>query len=123
MTEQQRITAALWWSDRLRKGAKQDNGDKTFTGAMVSAMATMKGNGAKDEEVDRFEVALLKILEEKDVDIISTDYHPCPILQEAANEAGIPASCGPFPMKTIMWIQGGKVEVKYGYGAKIERLL
>ena len=49
---------------------------------------------------------------------VSCDYHPHPILAEAAKSAGITDDCPPFPIKTAMWINPGSVVVRYGYGAE-----
>jgi hypothetical protein len=53
---------------------------------------------------------------EKDELWIDVDYHPCTILQKAAAAAGFNPDFQ-FPVKTSMWVGGGQVSVKEGYGA------
>lgn len=45
------------------------------------------------------------------------DYHPDPILTEAAQVAGISLGMTSLPWKTNMWVDAGKVRVSKGYGA------
>lgn len=111
--------AARWWADQLR-GTKQDNGDQI---GLANVVAVLKGDRQPADLVEKFEVVLLRMLEENGSSLLSTDYDPSGLLVEAAHEAGIPASCGPFPLKTVMWIDSGSVKVKHGYGAAIQKLL
>lgn len=112
--------AARWWADQLRRGTKQDNGDGQ---GFVNILAVMKGHGAPLDKCDLFEAALLRLLDERNPDILSTDYAPEGILAKAAQEAGVSDSCGPFPMKTVMWIEKNQVQLKHGYGAAIQKLI
>lgn len=112
--------AARWWADQLRYGTKQDMGEKD---SIVNVLAVMNGHGAAPDKCDLFESALLRLLSENNSDMLSTDYHPQGILAKAAQEAGVPVSCGPFPMKTIMWIDKNHVELKHGYGSAIQKLI
>ena len=50
--------------------------------------------------------------------VVSTDYGPDDVLKDAANKAHINGQMFRFPMKTIMWINPGRVEVRPGYAAQ-----
>lgn len=112
--------AARWWADQLRRNTKQDNGERE---GLANVVAVLKGGSQPEDLVEKFEAALLRMLEEKGSKLLSTDYDPSGLLVEAAREAGIPASCGPFPLKTVMWIEDKSVSVKHGYGAATQKLL
>ena len=102
--------AALWWSDRLRSRAKQDNGDPGLGLAMALLLAEERPTA---DQVDKFEQALLELLRAApDARVLSCDYGPEGLLAEAARHAGIVRRCPPFPMKTVMWISGRDVRVK-----------
>ena len=130
MKEQIEI-AAKWWADQLRAGTKQDNGD-----FMQSALATVLTHPEDPQKVNLFEQALKDLLPEHlskcwDTNLpglgsylrcLACDYHPEEALAEAAKIAGIPATCPPFPMKTVMWVNPDSVKVKHGYRAEIQYL-
>jgi len=113
--------AAKWWADQLRGGTKQDNGEKN---QLVNVLAIYLGNGVGTTLADEFGSVLLRMMEEQKVDsfTLATDYHPEGLLRKAAEEVGIDCTCGPFPMKTVMWVERTKVKVKHGYGAPIQTL-
>lgn len=112
--------AALWWSDRLRTRAKQDNGDPGLVLAVALLLAEERPSA---DQVDKFEQALLELLKATPgVEVLSCDYGPEGLLAEAARHAGIAHHCPPFPMKTVMWISGRDVRVKYGYGTPVQTI-
>jgi hypothetical protein len=125
--KQQIEVAARWWADRLRHGAKQDNGD-----TLAGIFAALSRVDVDPEQVDLFERVLKSVLlvhlvrtwkpDEPQfgsaIRAIGCDYGPDNVLSEAAKAADIPTSCPPFPMKTMMWIDPDSVRVEYGYGAR-----
>jgi hypothetical protein len=48
---------------------------------------------------------------------LSTDYDPKNELKEALHEAEIYDGSARLPIKTLMWVEPGKVSVACGYGA------
>lgn len=113
--------AARWWADQLRGSTKQDNGDSN---GLANVLAVMNSNGVGHEKADEFEAALLRLMEKMQEGsfTLSADYSASGLLSDAAKEVGIPTTCGPFPMKTVMWVERTSVSVKHGYGAKIQQL-
>ena len=117
--------AARWWADKLRNGCKFDNGDSSETGAMGMMLALMLADTlAKkrtDDQISIFETSL--------ADAVSTlddwaahcgfgvDYHPDPILSEAAIVAEITVD-GALPWKTRMQIVDDAITVSEGYCAR-----
>ena len=119
-------TAAKWWADRLREGAKLDNADPSSAGGMAFLMgktlqASMAGKRTP-EQVDLFE----KILYERLLDFtgrwIGVDYHPIGVFVESAEAAGFELSMSCLPWKTNMYFDDGVVKVSYGYGAEMRAL-
>lgn len=49
---------------------------------------------------------------------VMVDYGPAKILHDAATAAGMDFISFRFPMKTVMWIDPGKVSVAEGYGSE-----
>jgi hypothetical protein len=49
---------------------------------------------------------------------IHCDYGPDPIILDAADQAGVKVTMLDLPMKTVMWVNPGRVEVAEGYGAE-----
>lgn len=109
--------AARWWADQLRTVTKQDNGVP-----LHGVLATMAGKLPAAEVVDRFEKHLLESLNSSTVRILATDYGPVGLLADVAETVGVRPTCGPFPMKTVMWIEQGTVIVRHGYGAECKQI-
>lgn len=126
MNKQTAQKAARWWADQLRGHAKLDNGDQSETGAMTFVMSRILQSkekaGQTPAQVDRFESALAILIYKGDFDFIDVDYHPDPILEQAADEAGLSLGMASLPWKTTMHIDGDKVTVRCGYGAPAEEL-
>jgi hypothetical protein len=118
--EKELSVAVAWWADRLRELAKQDNGD-AMTGALMGLLAS-RMRPPSEEQISTFKVALTEAMRPRMAKpylrSIVCDYHPDPALREAAEKAGIEADCPPFPIKTGMRIEPGRVSVRYGYGAE-----
>lgn len=113
--------AAHWWADQLRHVTRQDNGDRSSQGAFVYMMAAMVKLPAPDA-VGKFEAALLASLNDNPQRILACDYGAEGALGDAAISVGIRPTCGPFPMKTVMWIDKDTVKVRHGYGRPVEQV-
>jgi len=116
--------AAKWWADKLRHGAKMDNGDDSEVGmfTMIAALMLQETEKFKqsDDAIDKFEDELAKSVEKMSGNWISfgVDYHPDRVLQDAADRAGLELGMTTLPWKTNMYITGDTVKVSYGYGAE-----
>lgn len=125
--------AVKWWGKQLREGTRQDNGD-----AMQSVLATMVASQMRvtPEQVDVFEKTLATLLPKylgriwdplkpnfgSACRVLDCDYGAHLLLVAAALLAGIEPTCPPFPMKTVMWINPGNVQVRHGYRAPEETI-
>jgi hypothetical protein len=126
--------AAKWWADRIRHGAKQQmlspmERAQDTTGAMTELMmvrGNMERKPTPSEHADRFEELLAKAIPDirGGTKILSVDYSPDLTLSKCYKEATNGASdyCV-FPVKTVMWVRPGSVQVRYGYGAETTTLL
>jgi hypothetical protein len=138
--------AATWWASRLGN-AVHDNGDRDASErsstAFAAAATRLGGRVFTDEQRDAFrhelETAIEAHLQQRTSGInegswrpdeplwgsalrcIAIDYHPHPVLQEAAERAGLPKlRTIDMPIKTVMWINPGDVKVAEGYSAPAE---
>ncbi len=109
--------AAGWWA-KIIGDAPQDNGE-AFQSALMTAF---RGKSEiADEQREQFKALLAEKIASRRPWCLGVDYDPCPILRDAATEAGIAVRfCCTFPVKTCMWIKEGEVSVSCGYGAKVE---
>lgn len=114
--------AAKWWADQLRYGAKIDNGDKSYTGAMTMVLAKMSQRSFSEEDCGLFEDALKSLIEKNGINSLRVDYHPDRSLEEAARIAGISLGMSDLPWKTHMDIIDGVVCVACGYGQPYEQI-
>lgn len=115
--------AAAWWASKLRTTLRPDCGDLFLN----ASMDTVKSAESMPEPVPEsriliFESSLAATLEEDwhdhDGIDVSVDYDPDMYLQSACATAGIDVKfCQTFPIKTIMLLRPGIVEVSEGYGA------
>jgi len=116
--------AAKWWADKLRNKSMPDNGDRSETGMITSIFGAMLQHEHTEEDVKKFEDCLADLLENHDKDyfynlkyiVFGVDYHPEPVLSDAAEKAGVKLSMTDLPWKTNMWIEDDKVLVAAGYG-------
>lgn len=116
--------AADWWAKSIRQ-PHFDNGGTDRANVFAQVLAHMQVQRVTEEQLERFKKRLAELMRERSPlssdypDLcIATDYHPDPILCDAADAAGIPH--GNFPLKTVMWINGkgeGHVVVRAGYSA------
>ena len=129
LTHRMARTAARWWADHLRKGAKLDNGDRSDTGAVTHMMASvLQSKSAQkrtSEDIDRFEEVLYNKLFSPEFTYFSlgVDYGPCGTLADAAREAGCYLGMSCLPWKTNMFFMtDDSVMVSLGYGGDREKL-
>ena len=112
--------AAMWWTDQLRGGALQDNGDP-MTMVFASLVQDTQGK-IPEEKLVVFNRSLQLLVYAKlmlsDRLTLACDYGAGPVLSDAARGADISDMCPPFPMKTVMWIAPGRIQVALGYRAK-----
>lgn len=116
--------AAHWWREKLERGVRHDNGDRSEMGAMVGIMADLLSEPTDLKRLELFEKVLaLRLFDEIENEAgrgfgyfsIGCDYGPEGILLDTARETGV--SVGNFPWKTWMWIElkEEKVVVQDGY--------
>lgn len=144
-------TAAKWWADRLRFGAKMESGSPAvrmmkpaaaYETDIIDVLSTLAAAGAKKlsaEQIDEFETTLALIVTRRFCQsdgwkpdnpmwgsacrVLAVDYGACDELRAAYQFAGGGRNDQVFPIKTIMWISPGSVKVRYGYGGQEEELL
>lgn len=105
-----------------------DNGDSSSNGGVGQMLATMIIQSDKEEiddmdrRVDEFrEILTSDLIARRDGDgyfphWVDVDYHPCEVLANAADKAGIPHS--QFSCKSSISIYPDKISVSFGYGAE-----
>lgn len=127
--------AATWWADQLRQVPNHDNGD-VMCNAMASWAADRTRHVITEEQIARFKNELMCRWVKRNQDNwspdkpllgsalrnLATDYSPAGELAEALEVAEITPANLVLPIKTVMWIDPGKVSVSCGYGAPIEIL-
>lgn len=114
------------WCRKL-KAPIFDNGDVSSNGFMGTALATMNIESAKesvsdmDLSIDVFRKSLTHtLIAARNSDsyfscYLSTDYHPCEQLSNAADEAKIPHNL--FSCKSSVYMYKDRVGASFGYGA------
>ena len=127
------LVAARWWADRIRKPSKMNCGDGPGTdliNAVANAAQCHERLNGQVKDADEFEAVLAGLIQERIIEsswwnpedplwggyyrVIGVDYHPDKILVDAyGKETTL------FPIKTHMWINPGKVSVRFGYGQPI----
>ena len=104
--------AVNWWVEKVTANQPHSNGDNGYTSIVTCLLAD----------------SMVKKISKKQVEVkawteisIWCDYGPCVMLEQAALEAGIPATN--FPFKTWMYIsEKDGIEVHDGYGAPPVRI-
>lgn len=125
------LKTVLFWSDKsFRTLMNQNNGDDSPGGATTFMLMNMLAMSAKksvtDEKIKAFEDKLTELLMAvKDKQSyqwqLDVDYHPCQMLAESAEFAGIDTHC--FPCKTFTRIEKDhSVVAKYQYGGPFVKL-
>ena len=109
--------AVDWWAAQLG-GTTQDNGDAMT--AVLMPLLQDRMPKPTEAQIETFKTVLTEALRKRldgppYLRGVHNDYHPDPVLREAARAAGIEADCPPFPIKTNMWITDESVKVCHGY--------
>lgn len=116
--------AAKWWADCLRNPPPQNNGDSIQSG-MMTMLSEMKGP-IPEINIQKFQDELFGwLIRERSgrlVTMLDVDYGPCRELCDATAKAGIDFRDFVFPVKTIMWIKPGMVQISCGYGSPVEAI-
>lgn len=124
------VAAAAWWAEQLATPAvRHDVGDDTAN-VMSNTVAALVRRQRDQAQIDAFREVLAEEIE-KHVEqyswrpeephfgsamrAIMVDYGPDPVLADAAEKAGLELKVLDLPMKTVMWINPGRVEVAAGY--------
>lgn len=120
--------AAEWWLEKIKDipSSKYNNGTLAQGGTPLAGILMAQLSGSDTTVTDDKEKAFVKILTELISErlnhtktmYLESDYGPDDILARACNESGVPIS--KIPWKTIMYICGDTISVKYGYGAPWE---
>ena len=123
LTDEQIEKAVNWWAERIEQPTFDAGADSPEM-KLAEAMAQMLTSTVAEGCTEKFKNELRSALKKEDFDPwhgIHTDYHPDPILFEAAKEAGVNENN--FPWKSSMYFRDdGSVQVSLGYGAVIEDL-
>lgn len=119
--------AVNWWAEKILEDRPHSNGDDNFTSITACLLADMGRQNITSDQADTFKKALAKRMTEYAESgrfnhfSIMSDYGPCGMLIDAANEAGI--SAANFPFKTTMFVtEKDGIIVRDGYGAPAVKL-
>lgn len=119
--------AVNWWAEKILEDRPHSNGDDSFTSITACLLADMGRQNITSDQADTFKKALAKSMTEYAESgrfnhfSIMSDYGPCGMLIDAANEAGI--SAANFPFKTTMFVtEKDGIMVRDGYGAPVVKL-
>jgi len=124
------IEAAVnWWADKLRfckqsglsAEERRDPANQGYQFAEI--LMTISKPSVTDEQIEKFKQSLAAQIENNRIRTLSVDYDPDRTLADALIAARIPDDKGTLPIKTTMWLDDGKVSVRYGYGAPEEIIL
>jgi hypothetical protein len=132
--------AAAWWAQQLAEPATQDVGMRDAAEMLSTGLAQAAAALGRREwtagELAAFEAALAVRLEAhvgngdcwdpgcpergSALRTIGCDYGPDPVLADAADDAGLGRLRSfDLPMKTVMWINPGRVSVAVGYHGQV----
>lgn len=115
--------AAQWWATVI-KNPKFDalGGERDSNMEFAQVLMTLGNRNAPPVDTERFRDALaarLRAAPEHVRRFVGVDYHPDEMLEGAAHDAGVADTSFTFPVKTSMWIDADRVQVRYGYGAPV----
>jgi hypothetical protein len=124
------VAAAAWWAEQLAaKAVRHDVGDDTAN-ILSNTVAGLVRRQRDQAQIDAFREALAEEIDQhverygwrpgqphfgSAMRAIMVDYGPDPVLADAAEKAGFELKTLDLPMKTVMWINPGRVEVAAGY--------
>ena len=117
---------AQWWTDQLKSpSVKLDNGTSDVSLLAVLSFCGPKSSNYTDEQLNTFRSHLVEYIESElaeDEDcMISVDYNPDQILEEAANLAGITLGGQDLPWKT--WTRTSRYEVRLSHGYAADQIV
>jgi hypothetical protein len=132
INEDQLQAAVSWWANKLSSckfdtlgSTRQD--PQNHRVEMAEMLAQMNKRSCSQEQIDLFQQNLAEEIRAALANrsdqysfAVGVDYHPDAILSDALRAAGIQENMSTPPWKTMMWIEKGKVAVRYGYGAEIQ---
>lgn len=109
-------TAAKWWTDKLRQRAPHDNGDKSRASVFACILADIASDNITEDKLTVFtrelENGIREALDANERCVwLFCDYHPTPILREAAEKAGICELNFPFKTDLEIVMKGDDVYV------------
>lgn len=118
--------AAEWWGVQVQSVLAEADGvypglspTQAFAAAVGIGLRVREIENASvsDSAVDGFVAELARLLAESSERMVrlDVDYHPCELLAQAADAAGVPWAR--FPGKTVMRVKVDHVLAKAGYGA------
>lgn len=122
------LKTVMFWSDKsFRTPLNQNNGDDSPNGGMMFALMNMVSMSAQesvtDDKIKKFEEKLTELLMDVQNEprykwTLDVDYHPCQMLSEASEYAGLDSGC--FPCKTFTRIEKDhNVTAKFQYGGNL----
>ena len=111
------------WADQLQKPLNKDNGDSSNDMLFaISAINTMKAQESiSPAKIEVFKTALIDAIIQDlgngqyNRTRFGVDYHPDPILTDAALEAGIDAGCFPWKSTTGIYLDKNEINYRFGY--------
>ncbi|MGA5424538.1 hypothetical protein [Streptomyces lavendulocolor] len=132
------VAAADWWAQQLASPPAHEVGATEST-AFVNAATAVGRKSKTPEQIEAFRLALAEVIERKLRErpedwrpdnpswasysrTIAGDYRPAQELETAAEEAGFKLKMFDVPMKTVMWVNPGKVSVAVGHGGGQETI-
>lgn len=128
------IAAADWWAQKLASPGRHDVGrGAEESSALANTVAALVQRQRSQAEIDAFRLALAEEIEQhvaryswrpddphfgSAMRAITVDYGPDPVLADAAERAGFQLKILDLPMKTVMWINPGIVQVAGGHSTQ-----
>lgn len=122
--KEETLAVVNWWVAEIGLGAKRNiglsNNQSDGLAAILMLMAASQQTTPTNENIEVFKKSLADYVEERlernENLILSTDYTPDYMWNDILKECGISGSF--FPMKTVMWVSNGKVDVSVGHASK-----
>lgn len=127
------VAAATWWAEQLAQPTAHRTGAGPESQGFVQAVSDLVGHEFTHEQIEAFRIALAEEIERhvagdgwrpdepnfgSYMRSIMVDYGPDPVLADAAERAGFKLRTLDLPMKTVMWVNPGKVSVAAGHGTE-----
>lgn|SRR4051812_48038144 len=130
------VAAADWWAQQLASSPDHEIGAPRST-AFANAATAVGRKPKTAEQIEAFRNALAEEIERRlgahpdnwrpdeplwgsYIRTIAGDYRPAEELEAAAERVGFKLTMFDVPMKTVMWVNPGKVSVAVGHGGAQE---